>query len=65
MRDGANSSVSQHQATMYDPSSRSGFDGNQPDGRVTPSKRLSNTINRRSPSYAGQCPFSDHMNGDT
>jgi len=65
MQEDRHSAVGQHQASMYDISNKQGMDGSQSDDRVTPSKRLSNTINRRSPSYAGQCPFSDHMNGDT
>ncbi len=57
------SSLAQHQASMYDTSNRPVMDENQTDDRVTPSKRLSNVINRQPSLGGGQCPFSVQRNG--
>jgi hypothetical protein len=57
------SAVGQHQASIYDTSNRQGMDGNQSEDRLTPSKRLSNVLNRRPSIVGGQCPFSAQRNG--
>jgi len=48
---------------MYDTSNRQGMDGSQSEDRLTPSKRLSNVLNRRPSIVGGQCPFSAQRNG--
>jgi hypothetical protein len=38
-------------------------DGNQSEDRISPVKRMSNSINRRPSIVGGQCPFSAQREG--
>ena len=62
MHEESHSVVSQHRANMYDRKDAGG-DENAANGRVTPSKRQSNSINRRPSVVSGRCPFSGQMMG--
>ena len=63
MHDENQSAVGQHRASMYD--KKEGGDESASNGRLTPSKRQSNTINRRPSVVSGRCPFSGQaMGGD-
>jgi hypothetical protein len=63
MYEDSRSAVGQHQANMYEASTRASFHENPPEDRVTPTKRLSNSINKRSSIVSGQCPFSGAQAG--
>ncbi len=55
------SAVGQHQASMYE--KKPFMDGNQSEDRISPVKRMSNSINRRPSIVGGQCPFSAQREG--
>lgn len=60
MHEDSYSAASQHRANLYD-KKESGGDENGANGRVTPSKRQTNSINRRPSVTSGRCPFSGQM----
>lgn len=62
MHEDSHSAVGQHRATMYD-KKEAGGDENAANDRTTPSKRQSNSINRRPSVVSGRCPFSGQMMG--